>query len=428
MSDTETECKEDTHCNTIVTGQQIGQLGGPLYTTYKVLGAISLARQINGHAVYWLETNDADFNEINHIDFQNAEGDLETLTWDIDSQGYSCGLIDIDDTLPTLLEGFFAGLHQTEFTPGLRDLALDCYRPGRTLGEASMQLASELFKGFDVQLFTPADPEFRAFSRKILLNEAGKTPDGEQCNVFVMFGKQRKALFRKGDKFQLRDGTTVNLEAHELVPNVFTRNVCQDAYFNAHSYVAGPGEVKYIAGLDDQYAFHGVKKAAVRPRMSLRLIEPRVRRMINKTGISLEDILNLSREELIKKVLADKSQTGLDPNLAQQTSFRLTEEYLEQLDGLGLEAADIKQLRKLLRPELKNALGKLRAREKEKHQKLLADVGFLSDNLMPFGKPQERVFNIFHYMNLYGGLNFIRYLYDHHEWNRTELEIEYVKK
>lgn len=425
MSEIETEC---TDCSTIVTGQQIGLLGGPLYTTYKVLGAIYLAREINGKAVYWLETNDADFNEINHIDFQDADGELKTLTWDIDSQGFSCGLIEIDDGLPQLLESFFAGLRQTEFTAGLSHLALDCYQPGRTLGEASLKLAAQLFKGFDLQLFSPSEPEFRRFSKEFLLKEAAKTPDNEQCKLFVMMGKQRKAVFKKGDEFQLRDGTGVNLEEYDLVPNVFTRNVCQDAYFNAHSYVAGPGEVKYIAGLDDQYAFHGVRKAAVRPRMSISLLEPRVRRMMNKAGVSLEDILGHGREELIKKVLADKSQTGLDPNLAQQTGFRLTEEYLEQLDGLGLEKTEIKQLRKLLRPEIKKAMGQLRAREKEKHRKLLADVGYLSDNLMPFGKPQERVFNIFYYMNLYGGVDFIQYLYDHHDWNRTQLEIEYVKK
>ncbi|MCP5106082.1 MAG: bacillithiol biosynthesis BshC, partial [bacterium] len=63
---------------TVVTGQQIGLLGGPLYTVYKVLGAAHLAGKLNGNAVYWLETNDADFNEINHIDYLDAQGQLKT--------------------------------------------------------------------------------------------------------------------------------------------------------------------------------------------------------------------------------------------------------------------------------------------------------------------------------------------------------------
>jgi uncharacterized protein YllA (UPF0747 family) len=83
----------------VVTGQQLGLLGGPLYTTYKVLGAIHYAHEINGNHIYWLESNDADFSEINHIDYLDANSELRTLTWDIDSQGYSCGLIEIDSLL-----------------------------------------------------------------------------------------------------------------------------------------------------------------------------------------------------------------------------------------------------------------------------------------------------------------------------------------
>jgi uncharacterized protein YllA (UPF0747 family) len=418
---------KESDCNTVVTGQQIGLLGGPLYTTYKVLGAVHLARQMDGKAVYWLETNDADFNEINHIDYQDSSGDLHTLTWDIHSHGYSCGYIEVDGQLTELLESFFADLRQTEFTPQLKEIVLDCYSPGTMLGEASIKLAGHLFGGFDLQLFSPTEREFRDFSKKILLKEAERTGEGEQCNLFCMMGKQRKALFKSGGKYRLRDGTVVNLEEHDLVPNVKTRNLCQDAYFCAHTYVAGPGEVKYIAELDPDYLYHGVQKAAVQPRMSISLIEPRTRRLMGKTGLSLKDILGSSREDLIKEALKEKSESGFDFNRGLQTAFSVTEEYLGKLEGLGVEAADIKRLRKHLRPEMKNALGQIRAREKEKHQRLLADAGFLADTLKPFGKPQERVFNIFYYMNLYGGVGFIRYLYDQYDWELKQLEIEYGK-
>jgi len=129
----------------VITGQQIGLLGGPLYTTYKVLGAVNWSQKINGEAIYWLETNDADFNEINHFTYMDAKGELQTLTWDINSQGYSCGLIQVDESLVNLLHIFFSTLRQTEFTPALRELALRCYSKGKTLSEASEQLAQELF-------------------------------------------------------------------------------------------------------------------------------------------------------------------------------------------------------------------------------------------------------------------------------------------
>ncbi|MCP5104406.1 MAG: bacillithiol biosynthesis BshC, partial [bacterium] len=322
-----------------------------------------------------------------------------------------------------LLNTFFSTIRQTEFTPDLKNLTLACYAKGRTLAEASVQLASELFGFLNPRLFNPFDGEFRKFTQPILLKEARRTPDGEQCNCFCMVGKQRKAIFRKGDGFHLRDNTRVDPEKYELAPNVKTRSVCQDAYFNTHTYVAGPGEVKYLAEMDGAYEFHGVKKAAVLPRMSLSLIEPRVDRLMKKMGLNLETILNSSKEELRKEVM--KAKTGFDFKEASQTANGLTAEYLEKLEPLGLNPQEIKALRKVLLTEVKKTFGQARAREKEKLEQVLKNAGYLSDNLLPFGKRQERVFNIFYYMNLYGGKAFINRLYENYDGNRKTLEIEH---
>jgi len=408
--------------NTIVTGQQIGLLGGPLYTTYKVLGAVFHARQINGKAVYWLETNDADFNEINHIDYLDAEGNLQTLTWDIHSQGYSCGYIAVDSSLVALLETFFSTIRQTDFTAELKDMALVCYSKGRTLAEASQQLAAELYGHFNLRIFTPFETDFREFSREILMKEAERTPEGEQCNLFCMVGNQRKALFKKDGQYQLRDSTIVDLAGHDLVPNVNTRSICQDAYFHTHTYIAGPGEVKYLSELGPVFRYHHVKPAAVQPRMSIYLIEPRVQRLMKRSGLSLDRVVELSREDLIKTALKDKASFDFNKILQQGNDY--TDEYLEKLGKMGFDASDIKNIGKLLRGEVKKTTGKLRAVEKEKHQRLLADAASLSDNLKPFGKKQDRLFNIFYYMNLFGGKEFIHKIYENYDPDRKILEIQ----
>jgi len=55
----------------IVTGQQVGLFSGPAYTIYKALTAAKLARQLTDSGVravpvFWLATEDHDFDEINH--------------------------------------------------------------------------------------------------------------------------------------------------------------------------------------------------------------------------------------------------------------------------------------------------------------------------------------------------------------------------
>lgn len=414
--------------NVVVTGQQIGLLGGPLYTTYKVLGAVHLARQMNGSAVYWLETNDADFNEINHIDYLDAEGQLRTLRWDIDTRGFSCGYVEVDEKLVSLLETFFSTLRQTEFTQALRETALGCYEKGVTLAEASQRLAAQLFGDFGIRIFTPFEREFRDFSKPMLLKEAERAREGEQCNLFCMVGKQRKAVFKgpavPGGKseYRLRDGTAVDLADYDLVSNVKTRSVLQDAYFHTHTYVAGPGEVKYLAEMGPQFEFHGVKQAAVQPRMSLTLIEPRVKRLLKKRDVTIEEVLNTAKEDLLRQAM--EKAVGFDFKETQRAGFELSGEYLDKLAQLGFETAELKGIRKFLLDEVKKGCGNLRAREKEKHDQLLKDIVSLSDNLLPFGKKQERVFNLFYYMNLYGEKTFVHMLSENHDWQRNVLEIE----
>ena len=403
----------------VITGQQIGLLGGPLYTTYKVLGAIHYAREIGGNHIYWMENNDADFAEINHIEYIDTEGELRTLIWDIDSQGYSCGLIEIDNSLIDILNEFFDTLRQTEFTPALRELVLGCYVPGRTLGEASCRLATELFGRFGVELFDPSTHLFKAFIKTFLLREAERTPIGKQCNLFCMVGKKRMAVFKDEQGYYLRDGSRVHLEDHELVPNVKTRNVCQDAFFDTHTYIAGPGEVKYIKELDPIYEFHGVRKAEVIPRMSITLLEPRVLRIVKKQNLRLQDILELERPKLIKKVL--KEQTGFDYKDLTLKARQLTKDFLNALDQIGVDIR--KTTQKTIHQAIKEKLGEQRAQEKAKMDQILKSTGLLSDLLMPLGKRQERVFNIFYYMNLYGGLAFIDWLYEHYKPSLETLEI-----
>ncbi len=68
----------------VVTGQQAGFLGGPLYTFYKALGAIRAARQLSEYgveavAVFWIAADDHDFEEVRPFTYLTAGGEIETV-------------------------------------------------------------------------------------------------------------------------------------------------------------------------------------------------------------------------------------------------------------------------------------------------------------------------------------------------------------
>lgn len=403
----------------IVTGQQIGLLGGPLYTTFKVLGAIKLAEVSGGNAIFWMETNDADFNEINHIDFIDAKGELRTLKWDVDSKGYSCGYIKVDDLLIEILKEFFDSVTKTEHTMLLKDVVLSCYKKERTLSEASGELFEWIFKDLKINIFNPFDSEFRRFSKKILLEEAEFTAEGDQCNLFILRDKKRLPLFKKNGRYVLRDEAQTDPEEYEILPNVRMRSVCQDAWFSTYAYIAGPGEIKYLKDLIPFYERHAVNPAKVIPRMSIDLIEPRVKRLMSKANILMEDLDNFSVEEMKKRKLTEVS--GFDAGSISENSLIRTDEFIRELGYLGLKTDNVK---KELNNIVKRLIGEKRREEKEKNEAILRQTGTIYNLVRPFGKKHERVFNMFYYMNLYGGRSFVNFLYKNYDQNISVLEIK----
>ena len=71
----------------VVTGQQVGLFSGPLYTIYKSLTAIKLARYLNETCtgcfvpVFWMASDDHDFEEINHIHILDKNNVIQKIQY-----------------------------------------------------------------------------------------------------------------------------------------------------------------------------------------------------------------------------------------------------------------------------------------------------------------------------------------------------------
>ena len=153
--------------------------------------------------------------------------------------------------------------------------------------------------------------------------------------------------------------------------------------------------------------------------MSITLLEPKAQRMLEKYHLNVHDILESEKAELRKAVL--KEETGFDYQALQQQSRHITEEYVSTLRNIGIELG---KAEKKVHQIVKEELGKLRAEEKAKTERTLKAAENLTDILKPSGQKQERVFNIFYYMNLYGGLDFIDWLYEHYDPALDMLEVK----
>ena len=80
----ETQAKIDSlieiNTFTVTTGHQLNLFTGPLYFLYKIISAINFAEELNAQfptsnfvPIYWMATEDHDFDEINYFNFKNKK-------------------------------------------------------------------------------------------------------------------------------------------------------------------------------------------------------------------------------------------------------------------------------------------------------------------------------------------------------------------
>jgi uncharacterized protein YllA (UPF0747 family) len=149
----------------VVTGQQIGLFTGPLYTIHKALTAVKIvaclaARGVAAVPVFWMASEDHDWDEVSAADFLACDARLaraEAPAHLHDSER-AVGEVILDDSIHSTLERLFDSLPNTEFTPELRRALQDAYASGRTYTEAFARFLTYLTKRFGLVLLDPLDP------------------------------------------------------------------------------------------------------------------------------------------------------------------------------------------------------------------------------------------------------------------------------
>ena len=429
----------------VVTGQQTGLFGGPLFTLYKALTAVQLAARLRVELrrpvipVFWMASEDHDLAEADHIQLLDRTGTPVTLRhapWG-SPPGFIPANLRLGPAIAETLERAWALLPSTEFAPDLRNALGEAFAPERTLAEAFARWMVHLLGECGLVLVDGADPGLKLLAAGILRRELDAAPCSSQSilaaseslralgypvqiearpdgvNCFLL-REGRRGLVRDGNGFRLRDSKQMipaaelqrlaQDEPERFSPNVALRPVVQDFLFPTLAYVAGPGELAYFAQLRPVYQAFDVLMPLVVPRASLTLVEPRIGQLLERFRLGLPD-LTLEPEQLASRVL----RAHLSPDL-EATLTKARESVGEIFRGVGevIGAVD---------PTLKATVGQtaghvqghfdqlerkavqaLKRRESEMRQQ----VQRVREALMPGGKLQERVLPLLPFLVRYG--------------------------
>ncbi|WP_339917623.1 bacillithiol biosynthesis cysteine-adding enzyme BshC [Yeosuana marina] len=408
---------------TITTGHQLNIFTGPLYFLYKIISTINLAKELkqaypeyNFVPVYWMATEDHDFDEINYFNFKGKK-----VQWNRASNG-AVGELSTDG-LDEVFELFSKDLGVGENADALRDLFSEAYLKHNNLADATRFLTNAIFKAYGLVIidantaelkkeFVPyikdellKETSFKAVSETS--NKINELPENykiqvnpREINLFYLKENLRERIvFEEGIYGVVDTDITwtketilkeVDSNPERFSPNVIMRPLYQEVILPNLCYIGGGGELAYWFQLKDFFNKVDIPFPVLLLRNSVLIQSKKQQQKLQKLHISNEDIF-LKRDAFVNKKVREISNIDIDfssqkNHLKQQFEdlYKLAEQTDKSFLG-AVKAQEVKQLKGL--DNLEKRLSKAQKRKLSDQVSRMIDI---QNELFPNQSLQER--------------------------------------
>jgi len=329
----------DENTFVVTTGHQLGLFGGPQYFIHKIVSIIKLAQQLNSRfpeknviPIFWLASEDHDFEEINHTKVYRSELKEET---------------ELKGAVGRMPNSIFESAYQELYTVlGNQAEAVKALFEPRsnedTLTANTTKWVNRIFKdqglliidGDDVELKRSFIPTFKkeleteqsfelinttSASLEQLGYKAQVTP--REINLFYLKDNLRERIILENGNYTVlstnisftKEEIFIELEDHpeRFSPNAVFRPVYQEAILPNLAYVGGPGELAYWLQLKRNFNRLEIPYPILVLRDLFLTIDQKSLKTINELNLQLEDFF-LDEADLIKTYLANNETTQVD--------------------------------------------------------------------------------------------------------------------
>ena len=426
------EALKQSNAFTITTGHQLNLFTGPLYFLYKIVSAINLSKKLNEKypdynfvPIYWMATEDHDFEEINYFNFKGKK-----VHWNRNANG-AVGELS-NNGLEQVFELFIKELGKSQNANFLKELFETAYLKHDNLAEATRFLANKLFKDYGLVIIDANDSklkkQFVPFIKDELTNQISfkcvtKTNEAlskdygiqvnpREINLFYLNENLRERIVFEDDvykvlntdiKFSKSEIQKVLLEHPErFSPNVIMRPLYQEVILPNLCYIGGGGELAYWFQLKAHFNKVEVPFPMLVLRNSVLIQTEKQAKKLQKLNISNEDIF-LKRDTFINKKVREISNIDIDfsaqrNHLIQQFEalYKLAEQTDKSFIG-AVKAQEVKQLKGL--DNLEKRLLKAQKRKLSEQVSRMTDI---QNELFPNQSLQERKANFSEFYLEYG--------------------------
>ncbi len=433
----------DPATRVVITGQQAGLFGGPLFTLLKALTTMKLAASVEREhgvpvvPVFWIDAEDHDWPEVSGCTVLDADLATHTVRLaDLPGAGdVPVARLTLDHGIEAALDELAARLPDTEFRAEMLNDLRRAYRPGRGMAEAFGCWLESVLGPHGLVVYDSSDTASKSLAARIFSTEiaqpghtaelaglAGQalvqagyhaqvSPQDGAISLFHL-AERREAIKASGAQVTVGERTTT-LEAlaaeaastpEHFSPNVLLRPLVQDAIFPTICYVAGPNELAYLGQLREVYARFGIAMPLMYQRATATLVDSATLRFLSRyplplTALQPQDERALN--ELLEEQLPPTVEDALNGVMA------LVEERMAQL------AQVVPQIDPTLEGTVRTTLGKMQHDVHTLHNKVIQASKRKNETLrrqfqraqalvFPSGHPQEREIGFLWFLNRYG--------------------------
>lgn len=426
----------------VLTGQQAGLFGGPLFTLLKAVTAVALARRVESEhgvravPVFWVDAEDHDLDEVRACQVLDADCALRRMALDLTAEaGRPGAAVRLPATVGALLDELRQALPPTEFSAALIERLTAAYAPGAGLVEAFCRWLDSVLGDRGLVVFDASDPAAKPLARPVFDRELrlrGETsrlaaaagaelaargyhaqvkPAADAVALFHLDGARRPIRLRDeafalGDDLLTPDALRGQVRARPeaFSPNVLLRPIVQDTLFPTIAYVTGPHELAYLGQLREAYRLFEVPMPLVYPRLSATLLDHAATRFLTRYELGL-DALQARDDSALNRLI----DAQLPP--AVEAAVAAAERSIgAELDGIAEQvpvidptlAGAARTTRERMQRDLRNLRAKIVTAAKRRDATLRRQFHRAQAQAFPGGAPQERAVSLVSFLNRCG--------------------------
>lgn len=436
----------------VTTAHQLCLLTGPLYFIYKIISVIKLSKELiekypqyNFVPVYWMGSEDHDFEEVNHL---NVFG--KKVVWNTNQIGpvgrfNNSGMNEVFSELKEIFANDTSAIE-------VLNLWQKFFPENANYGASFQAFINHLFGQYGLVVINQDDKNLK----KLFMDEIEKElSEGfvfssiqstlnflenhyhaqavpREINLFYLCENFRERILYENGSYKVnntnlefsKDTLMAELRSNpeNFSPNVMMRPLYQQKVLPNLATVGGGGEVAYWLQLKEVFEKAGIEYPILLLRDMATIISPQWQQKIAQWNISYSDLF-LGKDELIKKIIFDASEVELSLYDEKTELEKLFEKVMKK--ALSVD----KNLEKSVEAEkqkninsLENIEAKLVRAEKKNQEQQVAQIERMKDKLFPFGTLQERYDNFMPHYLKYGN-SFFDMLIEHFHLPSNEMHI-----